>query len=74
MSICQQCNAAVVWATTDGRPVQLDRDPHPLGTVRLTPQQQAPPVATDVPLLDRAAMRGHLHRPHAQTCEPKEQR
>lgn len=75
MSICQDCNAQVVWASTGGdKAIQLDLAPHPDGTVRLTRQQQAPPLATDVPLLDRAAMRGRLHRPHSQTCEPKEPR
>ena len=65
---CRSCPAQVIWAaTTAGKVMPVDAEPHPAGTVALVDRPGRNPLAQVIPAADRAG-RQDLRRSHFATC------
>lgn len=70
-SRCSSCNADIIWtATAKGRPMPVDADPHPLGTLELVLAR--PPAGISCTVVPGAPVlvegRTDLHMSHFETC------
>jgi hypothetical protein len=65
---CRSCAAPVIWAVTEaGRPMPVDAEPAPDGTVRLEDRGGPQPLARVVPAAKRFGVTG-LRKSHFATC------
>lgn len=68
MSTCTRCGAQIVWAVTAkrGKPMPLDAEPTPNGTVVM---EDGKAVVLDIPDRDLAVDAGKIvWRPHFASC------
>lgn len=65
---CSTCAAPIIWATTERslKPMPVDAEPSPAGSVQLIPREGRTPLARVIPAKDRFAKR--LHTSHFVTC------
>jgi hypothetical protein len=66
---CGSCNAPIRWARTEkGKPMPLDVEPHPAGTVAIVGVAGGSPVAHVLRRVEISAHAGARYRTHFETC------